>query len=1192
MRSATLTFTYTLIFISFLLAFTTSNTFAQESDIIIHVKLKSKNATILQPWSSTFLSDRDYPAKMLHPKSFQHLLKEKEETFNPYHFFKRGKPDFLEIHLSPSENVNDALNKLQKHPLVEYAEVDIIGLDLQTIPEYTPNDPSIGLQYNIDNHNMKQAWAITKGDPNMIIGIHDSGFEVEHEDLFNNLKANTLEINGIEGVDDDNNGYIDDFYGYNFSKNSNDLTGSNHGTQVAGNAAATPDNNLGIAGMGFNSKMIYSVRSGLSSIIYLAENGAKIINMSWGSPNAKSLAYEELINYYTEDQDVLFIAASGNSDHDGVLTDYYPASYDNVLSVTAVDQNKNNQNYTKSYKIQVAGTDNSLTTNVGNSYKQRTGTSFAAPTVAGIAALVRTEHPELTAQQVAQLIRYTSDTSFYTIGDNALDKYKFGFGLVDAYKALTEKENVHVVSAYNLEYSKYGSSDINISAGDTIAIWLDFQNILNGNSGAFKAILSSYNDYFIPIKDTAYVGQLNEGQVISNKTFPFLFQIDPNADISENVYFRINLEDETSEYKYLDWQNVELNITLQQYISFNKINGRFRPNGTLGAYNGINYYTSNQLNNYAYYQLTRQAGFILATKDKVSDATYTDLENNIRNQDFQGITPVNRLQSHIEDENYPIVAYDMNYIDGEDNNSIGLKIHQTIFGRNRYYIDRTIFTELEITNKSTTNFDTLFAGLFIDWMMDYTTTSSSTYPNDSSIITFDEERKMVIVKHVNEKKYAAIKILNEGEINLQAIDNKNPSNSIIDITDGFSDEDKIKVVSSGIGTTDIETLPAGNNISSVISLTIPKLEHNETARVGFLIIAADSLPQLYSQADSIVPFANYWLKAPPPEIEGEPFSALAGETIQVRTPALDSLALFKEENGIKVLKQRGYVFDVLIDSIDYYYVQSQGRYVYQGDTLQLQGEVIPVLSVTTPIYACKNTNIIIEPEGCDSYNFYRDQFLTHLVHTGEHLLIEDIQRDTSFYITCKTKSDNQSIKVDVLIDSSFHDFYISSTSSYVDSSITAQFIENEGAETWNWYLDGHKTGETNDITVNPFFENSGISELRLFATNKAGCTYIISKEITVSHDHPTSSMVSILEESKLYPNPTKNGKVHIEVQRNLGMMSFVLYTTDGSLLQKNVPYTVNGTVYTIYLPLNLSNKVVVLKGTSTYGSKTWRISIR
>ncbi|KXX70030.1 S8 family serine peptidase [Flammeovirga sp. SJP92] len=1188
---------YKILITSFIatgLAFFSFASNAQNNnDVVIYAKLKSTSTTILQPWSSTFLEDRDFPATMLAPKKYAHIIPAPKNPFSFYQIFQKERPDILEIHLDNSSNIQHTLEELQKHPLVEYAEVEVYVEDLQTIDEYTPNDPRYTDQYNIVNHNLKQAWAITKGSEDVVIGIHDSGFEIDHEDLKDNLRVNEAELNGSPGIDDDNNGYIDDIYGYNFANNSDDLTGSNHGTEVAGTAAATPDNQKGIAGIGFNAKMIFAVRSTLSSLVYLAENGADIINMSWGAPNISSQAYEEVIDFYTEDPeyDVLFVAASGNNNHNQELTNYFPASYDNVMSVGAVDENKNNRDFTKSYNITLIGTDNSLSTTVNNGYKHTSGTSYASPTLAGIAALVRSEYPELTAKQVKQLLRFTSDTSFYSIGNNAKDRYRFGYGLADAYRALTYKDSAHIVQAENLHYEHHTTGDIAIAQGDTLAIWFDFRNILNGNSGNLKAIMTSYNNSYTPISDTTFIGQMSEGQVISNNRAPFLFKISETANLQENVYFRINFVDSSSNYVYKDWQNIEMNITLEQFINFNKITGVFRPDGTIGKEHGLSYFTPNSSFSYNHYHLTRQAGVILATKDRVSDATYTDIYANTRNSDFQGVTFINYLREYAMDENYPMYAYTMMYGDTESNSPISVEVNQTYFSANNFYINSEFFTELAIKNVSNEEIDTLYAGLFMDWMMEYTTISEETFPADSSILDYDQSRRMVFVKHVNERKYAAITLLNEGDINVQAIDNTDGTNSAIDITDGFSDSDKIKAVSSGIGTTNIGEPDVGTNTSSVISLSIPNLKANETARVGFLITAADSLTQLYSQIDSILPYAQYWLKGSSPEIEYQ--QAYEGEYVPIRTSNFDSLALFKNENGTKELKGRGRQFEVLIDSIDYYYVQSQGRFVYNGDTVQLQGEVIPILTVEPTIYTCVNSSIIIQPDGCNNYHFYKDELLTQLAHTGKSLTLYDNQRDTSFWITCaeRTAGTIEKVFTQVIIDSVFNDYSMSDSISYVNESITATFDANASATTWTWYLDDQKIGETNDITVNPTFTSTGFSELRLFATNKAGCTYIISKEIEVKSDNPLSSVVSTLEEGKLYPNPVNDGKIHLALSRNLGMMSFELYTTDGRLLLDKIPYIITGSNYTIYLPRTLKNKNCILRASSTYGSKTWQISI-
>ncbi|NLR89983.1 S8 family serine peptidase [Flammeovirga agarivorans] len=1156
------------------------NTLAQESKgnkKVIYAKLKSSSASILQPWSRTYIEDRDYPAEMLSPSSYKHLLHPKTSVFSNTRFFPREVPDILEIHLKDGASVEQSIIELKKHPLVEYVEVEDFVDDLQ----YIPNDPRSGEQFSISLHNLYEAWNISRGNPSVVIGLHDSGFQVDHEDLTNNLYENTAEINGFDGVDDDNNGYIDDFHGWNFTKNSNDLTGTDHGTTVAGNGTASSDNNIGTTGSGFHTTYLPTVRSALSSLVYVAEQpGVKIINMSWGSNSTKSIAYQEIISFYAEDAeyDILFVAAAGNNTHGNVPTDYYPACYENVLAVTGVDANRVNRNRTRGYLIDVAGADGSLAPHKDNSYGNGGGTSYASPTVAGIAGLVRAHYPDLTAKQVAELIRFTSDSTFYSETGNENLNYLQGFGIVDAHLALTQRDNIHVVRASNIKWSKLNTDDISITPGDTMEVWFDFQNILNGNSN-LRIEISSYSDDFTPISNEISIGQLSELQTTNNSSFPFTFKLEPSGSVHSNHYFRLDFYDDANNYH--DWQNVELNITLEQYISFNYLYGYFRPEGTLGTRNGLNYNS---------HQITRQAGFMVVADNKVVDATYTNPESDIRSADFVGTTPIALEYAPTVDENYPIYQYNTSFADEDADQPIGIEIDQKLFGR--FIIDRekSIFTELKITNRGNGTFDSVRVGLFTDWMMSFEGSSIS-YPLDSGEISYDPTTQTIIAKHARDTRYAAVRLLNEGQVHVQCLDQKDGT-SDIDISDGFSDAEKIQSLTSGIGTINISNGASGTNVSSVIGVSLPSVKINEEVRVGFLVSVADSYDELITQLDSTEVTAQYWLKSPSPVVAHQ--IAHQGEYVDIHTSNFDSLALYKKEssNSNAELISRGRIFQVLIDSIDHYYVQSQGRYVYNGDLIQLTGDAIPILSVSSPMNVCKNTNVIIAPAGCNSYNFYDNELLVTPLYSGKTLTLTDISSDTLFYITCaELTSENDYTKVDILVDEVITDYSLSDSTSHIGGSITAEFTQIDKARTWSWYMDGEKVGDTDDISITPSFTEAGTHQLRLFASNLSGCTYIISKEIEVSVDNVSSSVVSILENSIVYPNPVVNHQVNISTVKNVGKMKFDLYTVEGVKIEESLPYKINGNTYEIHLPKHIPSHTYILKGQADGGSNTWKIAI-
>lgn len=295
------------------------------------------------------------------------------------------------------------------------------------------------------NIGAQEAWSVTKGNPEMVVAVIDTGVDYTHEDLMPNLWRNPKEIPN-NGIDDDKNGYIDDVIGWDFVSNDNKpfdlaveplqlIQGGNpgHGTHCAGNVAARSDSGIGIAGVA-PSVSIMSLRfisdkgegntaDAIKAIRYAVDNGAKVLSNSWGSEgdnpqeDIENKALKETI-LFAQDRGVLFVAAAGNG-HNGVGYDNdtdpnpgFPASYsmDNIISVAALDEQDHLGSFSnwglRTVDIGAPGV-KVFSTTVGGKYSDVVldmygfkatwdGTSMATPHVAGAAALFWSAHPEKT----------------------------------------------------------------------------------------------------------------------------------------------------------------------------------------------------------------------------------------------------------------------------------------------------------------------------------------------------------------------------------------------------------------------------------------------------------------------------------------------------------------------------------------------------------------------------------------------------------------------------------------------------------------------------------------------------------------------------------------------------------------------------------------------------------------------------
>ena len=311
------------------------------------------------------------------------------------------------------------------HPLIEAIEFNYIRQTQAS--KIIPNDPRFEEQWNLSLIGMPGAWAIEKGDPEVIIAVVDTGFDYTHEDLASRTWVNAGEIPG-NGIDDDNNGYIDDVNGWDFSElPKSDGTGksqngdndpideSGHGTHVAGIVGAAVGNDVGVAGIAWNCTLmpirgagVRGIRDNRSAaaIVYAVDNGARVINMSWGG-RERSFVLRDAVDYAYA-RGVLMIAASGNESEGASI---FPAGYRKVISVAATEQHKQKfyqSNFGAAIDIGAPG-NVILSTHINNRYRLLSGTSMATAHVSGVAALIISKRPSLTHQEVRQILLSTTD---------------------------------------------------------------------------------------------------------------------------------------------------------------------------------------------------------------------------------------------------------------------------------------------------------------------------------------------------------------------------------------------------------------------------------------------------------------------------------------------------------------------------------------------------------------------------------------------------------------------------------------------------------------------------------------------------------------------------------------------------------------------------------------------------------------
>lgn len=384
------------------------------------------------------------------------------------------------VDLMPGSDVAAMVTAFSADPAIEWAEPDYLAQPATT----TPNDPLLSQQWGLAKIAAPAAWDVFTGTQTTVIAVIDSGIDLTHPDLVNQLWTNPGEIPG-NGLDDDNNGHIDDVHGWNFNgKSGNVADGNGHGTEVAGVLAAATNNGLGMAGMCWGCKiMIVRVmsESGVSNysdialaVRYAADKGANVINLSLGG-YAFSNALSETIDYAVA-KGVVVVGGAGN---DNISTPFYPAAYANVIAVTGTDGNDvkaSFSNYGAWVDVSAPG-EGITTTFLGGDYGSASGTSLAAPFVSGLAALIRSQHPDWSAVLVRNQILHSVDP---VDALNPSFTGQLGVGRINALLATQTPQPILSLVQTTINGDPLGLPSPGAKATLALAIrndWLDAQNV-------------------------------------------------------------------------------------------------------------------------------------------------------------------------------------------------------------------------------------------------------------------------------------------------------------------------------------------------------------------------------------------------------------------------------------------------------------------------------------------------------------------------------------------------------------------------------------------------------------------------------------------------------------------------------------------------------------------------------------------
>jgi len=418
------------------------------------------------------------------------------------------------VHFPSDYDLFDIKKTYNACPEVEIAEFSSIYKTC-----FTPNDPQFHRQWHLEHCGFPAAWDVSHGSEDVIVGIIDSGIDMEldeygsqdiHEDLRDNIWVNPGEDLNGDGIitlddwdelDNDENGYINDFFGWDFIDDDNwpddyEAPDFTHGTHIASDVSAVTNNGIGVAGAGFSCKVMVAgcnsrqypghIENTEPAIVYCSSNGARIINLSYGSFNPENQFSREAIEFAQYEGSIIFAAAGNDTtrDHRELDEHYYPCAYDGVIGVASSDSRDLKVDFSNwgDYIDLVAPGLNVRGCWGRGGYSSRPGTSVSSPMAAGLGALMLSVMPDLTGEELLERMQATA-TDISNLNEDYLGiRYRINADLL-----LNSTHPGFEVAEWSI-YELEGDGDGRAERHERVAIPLTISNI----AGYVDAINAHY----------------------------------------------------------------------------------------------------------------------------------------------------------------------------------------------------------------------------------------------------------------------------------------------------------------------------------------------------------------------------------------------------------------------------------------------------------------------------------------------------------------------------------------------------------------------------------------------------------------------------------------------------------------------------------------------------------------------------
>jgi serine protease len=747
-----------------------------------------------------------------------------------------------EVTLAAGTDVWKASAAFYEDPSVEWAE----PLFARKI-DYTPNDPMLSMQWHLDKMHAKEAWDVSRNSKAVVIAIVDNGTDAARQDLAADIWTNPGETPN-NGLDDDRNGFIDDVHGWDFGNKDNDPKTSSsstsdnrwHGTGTAATAAAVSDNGIGIASPSFNATImpVKVARDqdpesiyGYNGIVYAADNGADIINCSWGGASA-SFAEADVITHAVS-KGALVVASAGNDDSEGPS---YPAGLKGVLSVAATDDSDRKTSFSNyGYNVDVCAPGEAVYTAWGDGYQWVSGTSFSAPLTAGTAALVKGFHPSWTGIQAGEQVRATADPI-----DAANQEYagKLGSGRVNAYRAMSEKPPAIRVETVQFQEGDPSNGNSLFDPGEEVLLTFTLKNILESAHGVQIQFTSQDPDVTFT-NAVLSVGSLSTSSTWTNSGNPVRIRLGPGVERGTKTVILARI---TANGGYADRDVVKLDVS-SSFATLKAGNARFTVSsiGRLGSADtdlnegeGFVFGTSGNL--------LFEGGFMAAVSaDSVSDVV-RGLDD-VQDRDFKTVPGgeiVVRQVNGAGDEQGSAV-----FTDEAASKPLHLGVVSTAYAFQNAPDKDYILIAYRLYNCWDRPIRNLYAGLFMDWDIEGDADATS------NLGGFDPDLNLAYIDEPVSKIHGGLMIFSEGnQVNYKL--NHNYTEPFFGTH--YEERGKWQDLSGGVQERNVT---AAGDYSHVMGIGPVTVNPGDTVLFGCAVLGGSSLADLKTSAISA---AGKWEK--------------------------------------------------------------------------------------------------------------------------------------------------------------------------------------------------------------------------------------------------------------------------------------------------------------------------------------------